>query len=140
MDMLNKALIIAINAHKGKFDKGGIDYISHPVYVALNMDSDDEKITALLHDVVEDSSISLEELKAFGFNKQIIEAVNLLTRKKDTDYFDYIKALKNNPLALKVKLADLKHNSDEERLALLGERGQSLSKRYNKAIKYLLEK
>lgn len=137
MDMLNKALIIAIDAHKGQYDKCGVDYISHPIYVALNMDSEDEKITALLHDVVEDCGVTVEELSSYGFNHAIIEAVNILTRKQEVDYFDYLKPIKLNRLALKVKLADLKHNSDKERLACLGEKGEILFKKYEKAIKYL---
>lgn len=139
MNMLNKAVIIAVNAHKGQYDKCGMDYISHPVYVALNMDNEDEKITALLHDVVEDCNITMEELSSYGFNSNIINAVSLLTRKQETDYFDYLKAIKTNNLAVKVKLADLKHNSDKERLSFLGEKGQILSEKYEKAIKYLLE-
>ncbi len=137
MDMLNKAIIIAINAHKGQKDKCGVDYINHPVYVALNMQTDYEKITALLHDVVEDCEITIEELSSFGFDKEIIEAVRLLTRKHGEDYFDYLKLIKSNKIALKVKLADLKHNSDKERLACLGEKGQILLKKYETAIKYL---
>lgn len=139
MDMLNKALIIAAKAHKGQLDKGGVDYILHPVYVALNLETEDEKITALLHDTIEDTSLTIEEISSYGFKQEIIDALVLLTRTAGMDYFDYIKGLKKNPLAVKVKLADLKHNSDDERLKLLGERGLVLEKRYKKAIKFLKE-
>lgn len=137
MDMLNKALIIASKAHKGQLDKGGVDYILHPVYVALRLDNDDEKITALLHDTIEDTDLTIDDIIGYGFKKEIVEAISLLTRDKGMDYFDYIKRLKPNKLAVKVKLADLRHNSDKERIKLLGERGLVLEERYKKAIEFL---
>lgn len=139
MDMLNKAVIIAVNAHKNQCDKCGCDYICHPVYVALNMDTEEEKITALLHDVVEDTSITLNDLTQYGFKKEILDAVELLTRKPNVEYMDYIKHLKNNPIARKVKLADLKHNSDKERLSGIGKSSEALAEKYERARKYLSE-
>ena len=100
------------------------------------MDTEEECIVALLHDVVEDTEVTFEELEK-DFSKTIIDALKLLTHDKDTDYFEYIKKIKSNPLAKKVKLADLKHNSDETRLENITEKYITRNKKYVKAIKIL---
>ncbi len=114
--MTAKAMKLAYNAHHGQLDKSGMPYIFHPMHLAEQMEDEISCTVALLHDVVEDTSITLEQLKE-EFPKEVTDALALLTHSKDVDYFDYVRAIKSNPVAVKVKLADLEHNSDETRLA-----------------------
>lgn len=114
--MLELALSIATKAHRGQFDNVGIDYIEHPIFVASQVDSEEEKAVALLHDVIEDSSVTAEELLNAGLPETVVTAVQILSKKKGQDYQTYLKTVKSNPLARAVKLADLKHNSDLSRL------------------------
>lgn len=113
--LINKAIDIAYSAHQGQRDKSGRPYFLHPVVVASQMDTESEVCVALLHDVVEDSGVTLGELEAI-FPEEIIQAVKVLTHKEGVDYLDYIREIKGNPIARKVKLADLKHNTDITRL------------------------
>lgn len=117
MDLIRKALNIAIKAHKGAVDKGGVEYIYHPITVALKCTTDDEKIVALLHDVVEDTPMTFDDLREAGFPEYIIEALDAITRRKPQEQtgdgrWEYIKRCKANPIARVVKIADLEHNSD----------------------------
>ena len=114
--MLAKALNIAYSAHQGQIDKGGIPYIQHPIRVALNCLTDDEKIVALLHDVIEDTSITVEELINEGFNQNIIDAIISLTKRNGEDYMTFIRRVSSNELATLVKIQDLKDNMDLRRL------------------------
>lgn len=114
--MTVKALRIAYSAHEGQVDHSNIPYIFHPYHLAEQMDDEISCTVALLHDIVEDTPVTLAELQS-QFPEEVTEAVALLTHSPDTDYFDYIKTLKKNPVARKVKLADLAHNSDETRMA-----------------------
>lgn len=112
---LEKAISIALIAHKDKTDKNGIPYILHPLRVMLEMDTMEEKIVAVLHDVVEDSSITIQNLKEEKFPDIILNALILLTKNKNQTYDEYILEIKKNILAKKVKLADLRDNMDEKR-------------------------
>lgn len=114
--LTKKAMTIAYEAHKGQKDKGGVPYIFHPVHLAEQMDDEISVCVALLHDVAEDTDYTLKQLGEM-FPPEVTEALSLLTRPKGADYFDYARAIKDNPTAKKVKLADLAHNSDETRLA-----------------------
>jgi (p)ppGpp synthase/HD superfamily hydrolase len=115
--MLEKAIAIALEAHEGVLDKSGKPYILHPLHLMMKMDSEEAQITAVLHDVVEDSEVTLDELAAVGFSKSVIEAVALLTHDKEAvPYQEYIEGINGNALARKVKLADLAHNMDSRRL------------------------
>lgn len=114
--MLNKALDIAYKAHLGQTDKAGAPYILHPMRVALHCETDEEKIVALLHDVVEDTPITLEELKTQGFSDDVLAALKSLTKIKGEDYQTFIQRVATNPLAVKVKIQDLKDNMDLSRL------------------------
>ena len=109
-----KAMNLAYAAHHGQFDKGGVPYIFHPIHLAESMDDEFSCCAALLHDVVEDTDITMEQLSR-EFPPEVITILKLLTHKDDTDYFDYIRAIRENPAAVKIKLADLKHNSDQSR-------------------------
>ena len=135
--MLELALSIATKAHRGQFDKAGIDYIEHPIFVASQVDSEEEKAVALLHDVIEDSSVTAEELLNAGLPETVVTAVQILSKKKGQDYQTYLKTVKSNPLARVVKLADLKHNSDLSRLETITDKDLEGLEKYKKAIDYL---
>ena len=135
--MLELALSIATKAHRGQFDKVGIDYIEHPIFVASQVDSEEEKAVALLHDVIEDSSVTAEELLNAGLPETVVTAVQILSKKKGQDYPTYLKTVKSNPLARVVKLADLKHNSDLSRLSSVTDKDLERLEKYKKAIDYL---
>ena len=111
-----KAMKLAYDAHHGQKDKGGVPYVFHPFHLAEQMDDEISVCVALLHDVAEDTDITLKQL-AEEFPPEIIEPLSLLTHSKDMDYFDYVRNLKSDPTARKVKLADMAHNSDETRFA-----------------------
>lgn len=113
-ELTNKALRFAYQAHHGQLDYNGIPYIFHPVHLAESMDDEVSCCAALLHDVVEDTSVSMEDL-AKEFPPEIIEVLKFLTHEDGTDYFDYVRAIAKHPIAKKVKLADIAHNSDQTR-------------------------
>lgn len=114
--LTNKTLRIAYAAHHGQTDKSGIPYIFHPYHLAEQMTDETAVCVALLHDVVEDTPLTIEELER-DFPPEVTEAVRLLTHKEGTDYLEYVRAIRQNPIARAVKLADLAHNSDETRLS-----------------------
>ena len=135
--MVDLALSIARKAHEGQLDKAGVDYIEHPIYVASQVDTEEEKAVALLHDVIEDSPVSAEELLQAGLPETVVTAVQVLTKKKEQDYQTYLETVKKNPLVRVVKLADLKHNSDLSRLSSITEKDRERLKKYKKAIDFL---
>ena len=114
--MIDIALAIAKKAHAGQVDKAGVDYIQHPLYVASQVKTEQEKAVALLHDVIEDSDVTADDLLASGLSNEVVTAVQILTKKKGQSYQEYLEKVKSNNLARVVKLADLKHNSDLSRL------------------------
>lgn len=134
---LYDTLLLAYQAHKGQKDKANVDYINHPIYIALNMEAEEEKIVALLHDVIEDTQLTLEDLKAKGYSKQILDAIDCLTHKDNIPYDIYIKTIKNNSLATKVKIMDLNHNMDSSRLEHISEKDKKRLTKYKKALIYL---
>ena len=109
-----KAMHLAYNAHHGQLDKSGAPYIFHPIHLAEQMDDELSCCAALLHDVVEDTDITLEDLRK-DFPEEVVEAVRLLTHDPSVPDVEYLTAIKTNPIALKVKLADNAHNSDQSR-------------------------
>lgn len=131
-----RAMNIAYSAHMGQFDKAGVPYIFHPVHLAEQMDTEEECIVALLHDVVEDTEVTFEDLEK-EFSKTIIDAIRLLTRDKSVDYMEYVKNLKSNTIARKVKLADLRHNSDSTRLIKITDKDIERINKYKRAIELL---
>lgn len=139
--LTNEAMRLAYRAHHGQLDNSGIPYIFHPVHLAESMDDEISCCVALLHDVVEDTDITLEELKNI-FPKEVTDAVALMTHQRGVDYFDYVRAIKENPIARKVKLADLAHNSDQSRCVdtnLSEERLARWREKYRKAEAILNE-
>lgn len=134
--LTKKAINIAYNAHMGQFDYFGIPYIFHPIHLAEQMDTEQECVVAILHDVVEDTDVTIEELEK-DFPIEIINAIKLLTHDKSVDYMEYIRYIKKNPLATKVKLADLTHNSDLTRLNEITDKDIRRTEKYKKAIEFL---
>ena len=118
--LTNKALRLAYTAHHGQTDKSGQPYIFHLYHLAEQMTDEVSACVALLHDVAEDTNLTLEDLER-EFPQEVTDALRLLNHEKGTDYFDYVRAIKQNPVAVKVKLADLAHNSDETRFAGCGD-------------------
>lgn len=135
--MLNIALKVASEYHTGQVDKAGRDYINHPIAVANLVDTENEKIVALLHDIIEDTDMTIEKLKCYGFSTDIILAIKTLTKDNECDYFKYLQNVKKNKLARIVKLADLKHNSDLTRLKTVTDEDLKRAEKYRKAIEYL---
>lgn len=131
------ALKLCFQAHKEQLDKSGMPYVFHPVHLAEQMDTEESTIVALLHDVVEDSDYTLADLAAMGFSNSVMEALALMTHDPKVPYMEYVKAISVNPLATKVKLADLHHNSDLARLDRVDERALSRFKKYEAAIELL---
>ena len=132
-----KAYEIAKKAHLGQIDKAGEDYIKHPEKVASFVNSDEEKAVAYLHDVIEDTELTLEDLREYGFSEEVLEAVDVITKKKGQDYQTYLNSVKENKLARVVKLADLRHNSDLTRLMNITEKDRERKEKYQKAIDFL---
>ena len=139
MLLYQQALAIAEDAHKGQVDKAGGAYIRHPLYVASLVEGELAKTIALLHDVVEDSAWTLEDLRMEGLPEEVVQAVGILTKNRDESYEEYLLHVKQNPLARQVKLADLHHNSDLSRLANVTDRDRKRVAKYQKAIAYLSE-
>lgn len=135
--LTRKAMSIAYTAHHGQLDKAGVPYIFHPYHLAEQMDDEYSVCAALLHDTAEDTAVTLGQL-AEEFPPEVVNAVRLLTHPDGEDYMDYIRRIRNDPVARKVKLADLRHNSDISRLP--GEPDERALKRLEKyaaAIKLL---
>ena len=136
--MIDIALAIAKKAHAGQVDKAGVDYIQHPLYVASQVKTEQEKAVALLHDVIEDSDVTADDLLASGLSNEVVTAVQILTKKKKgQSYQEYLEKVKSNNLARVVKLADLKHNSDLSRLKSVANTDYERVKKYKNAIRYL---
>lgn len=136
-----KAMQIAYRAHHGQADRSGIPYIFHPIHLAEQMQDEYTTCIALLHDVAEDTDVTLDELAEI-FPEEIMQALKLLTHKPGTDYYAYVAAIRENPLAKAVKLADLKHNSDKTRLPDTPENAallRRLEEKYTKACKILTQ-
>ena len=131
--MLEKAILCAVKAHAGQKDKAGAPYILHPLRIMMKMDSQAGMIAAVLHDVVEDSSVTLADLRAEGFSEEVIAAVDHLTRREDEAYEIFINRLRHNPLAVKVKLADLEDNLDIRRIENVTERDIERIQKYQAA-------
>ena len=114
--LTNRALRIAYESHAGQLDKCGVPYVFHPYHLAEQMPDEATTCAALLHDVVEDTCITLDEL-AHSFPTDVVDAVRLLTHEEDVPYLDYVRAIATHPIARTVKRADLLHNLDDTRFA-----------------------
>ena len=135
------AMQAAYTKHAGQVDKAGVPYIFHPYHLAEQLQDEIACTVALLHDVVEDTDTTFEELSE-KFPDEVIEALRFLTRTKDTPYLEYVKNIKKNKIATAVKLKDLEHNMDKARMSLThisDEKRKSLFDRYTKAVQILTE-
>ena len=133
------ALKLCFEAHKDQVDKSGMPYVFHPFHLAEQMNTEETTIVALLHDLVEDTDYTIEDLVDMGFDKSITDAIALMTHADNVAYMDYVRAIRDNPIAKTVKLADLKHNSDLTRLETVDEKALSRREKYLKAIAILQE-
>ena len=136
-ELTMRAMVLAYNAHHGQLDKGGVPYIFHPIHLAESMDDEISACVALLHDTVEDTDVTIEQLEQ-EFPPAVVEAIRLLTHEEGVEYFDYVRTIKKNPIAVKVKLADLSHNSDPTRVSNQGNAEKRRAK-YAAARKILTE-
>jgi putative GTP diphosphokinase len=134
---LIKAFLLCMVKHWKQKDKAGKRYVWHPIHVMINVKGYNEKIVALLHDIVEDTEVTVPDLKNLKFSKEVIEAVDVITKKKDQEYFSYLKSIRDNSIAKKVKIEDLKHNSDLKRLRSITQKDIDRAVKYKKAIDYL---
>lgn len=140
MQLIEKSLHIALRAYAGKTDKAGREYIHHPLRVMAKMKTDLEMSAALLHDVIEDSDITAEQLLAEGIPAEVVEAVVCLSRNENEDYQDFVGRTKKNELAAKIKIADIEDNIDVLRLASLDEYDLTRIKKYHSAWQFLNDK
>lgn len=138
---LEMAINLAVKYHRNQKDKGGNPYIEHPLWVMSNVTGIKCKIAAVLHDIVEDTKITIEDLKIYGFDDEIVDAIRLLTRNKNVTYEKYIDNLFENPIAVKVKLKDLEHNMDLSRLTNgLTEKDKKRQEKYERIHEYILNR
>jgi (p)ppGpp synthase/HD superfamily hydrolase len=136
---LERAIEIAVQAHKGTSDKGGSPYILHPLAVMHNLDTDDEKIVGVLHDAVEDTQWTFEKLLDEGFSVTVVDALKSVTKQEGgEDYFDFIQRSKKNPLGRKVKIADIQHNMDVTRIKVISDKDATRLNKYKKALEILI--
>lgn len=135
--ILEKAIRIAVNAHFGQKDRVGAPYILHPLRVMHAMESIDAKIVGILHDVVEDTDITFDDLIAEGIPKHLVITLRLLTHSENLSYEDYIARISENPLAVRVKLADMRDNMDLTRLKKITEEDTQLFEKYVANYRFL---
>ena len=132
MSLLEKAISIAVEAHRGQKDKVGQPYILHPLSVMARVDTESEKIVAILHDVVEDTKWTFEDLKREGFPNDLLQALDCVTKREGESYEDFIARSESNPIARRVKIADLEDNMDVRRIRLVTEKD---TERFNKYLR-----
>jgi hypothetical protein len=134
MSTLERAIAIAAKAHEGQVDKAGAPYVLHPLRMMLRLSKSNERITAVLHDVVEDCGVTLETLRAEGFPEQVIEAVDSVTRRPEESYEAFVLRAASNPIGRRVKLVDLQDNSDLSRIEQPTARDYERIEKYRRAI------
>ena len=138
-DRTKRAIRLMFQAHREQTDKSGLPYVFHPFHLAEQMTDEDTTVAALLHDVVEDTDYTLDDLRAMDFGDAVCDALALLTHDEAVPYMDYVAAIKENPIARAVKLADLRHNSDLTRLDEVDDKALQRVEKYRKAIALLTE-
>ena len=139
MSDLQRAIEISVTAHKGQVRKDGSPYVLHPLRLMMSVNSADEKIVAVLHDVVEDTDITMQQLEDEGFSKQVLAALRLVTHDDGTSYENYITNIKGNPIARAVKLADLRDNTNVFEIPKLSAKDLQRLEKYHRAYKTLTE-
>lgn len=134
MSTLEQAISIAALAHEGQTDKAGASYILHPLRMMLTLETESERIVAMLHDVIEDTPWTYEMLRKRGFTEEILVALETVTKREGEDYESFILRAATNPLGLKVKLADLIDNSDLTRISAPTKKDFARLEKYKRAI------
>jgi len=137
MSTIEKAISIAIEAHKGKVDKAGAPYILHPLRVMFQMETKEEMIAAVLHDVLEDTAITPDQLKEMGFSETVLEALDSVTKRAGETYEDFVRRAALHPIGKKIKLADLRDNMDLSRLEEITDNDIKRVKKYHGALKII---
>ena len=135
--MTKVALKLCFEAHREQLDKSGIPYVFHPFHLAEQMNDEKTTVVALLHDVVEDTDITLDDIRHMGFDDDVVSAIAVMTHADGVPYMEYVAQIKKNPIARIVKLADLRHNSDITRLDAVTPRDEKRLKKYAAAIALL---
>ena len=138
-DLTKKAMKLSFEAHKDQVDKSGIPYVYHPFHLAEQMNTEETVVVALLHDVVEDTDYTIQDMIEMGFPQSVTDALTLMTHSKNVPYLEYVVKLKENPIAREVKIADLRHNSDVSRLDTVDEKAIARIEKYKMAIAILCE-
>ncbi len=136
-DLTRKAINLMFEKHKDQRDKSGLPYVFHPWHVAESMEDEITTCTALLHDVIEDTDTTIDEIRDLGFPEEVLGALQLLTHDKSVDYMDYVEKISTDPVASKVKLSDLKHNSDMTRLLKPEAKDYARLEKYKRCIDFL---
>jgi len=139
-ELTKKAMKLCFAAHREQLDKSGIPYVFHPIHLAEQMTDELTTVTALLHDVVEDTPYTFSDLRDMGFPQAVLDALMLLTHDDGTPYLHYVAAIRRDPIARAVKLADLRHNSDLTRLDSVDEKALERVEKYRRAMEILEEK
>jgi len=137
MATLERAIALAATYHTGQEQRNGQPYILHPLHVMQHVEGISAKIIAVLHDTIEDTDLTLAMLKREGFTTEILHAVDVLTRRDGQPYDEYLAGLADNPLALTVKIADVRHNLDSTRLDKLSDHDVMNIRKYHAALKWL---
>ena len=135
--LVKRAILLASDAHRGQYDKGGLPYITHPLHVADQMKTEDECVVALLHDVMEDTGLTEFNLKEWGISDRQIAALKLLCHDESVPYLEYIQRIRIDPIATAVKIEDLKHNSDLTRLNSIPQVDLERVQKYKEALRIL---
>ena len=139
MSDLQRAIEIAVTAHKDQVRKDGSPYVLHPLRLMMSVNSVEEKIVAILHDVVEDTDVTMQQIEDEGFSKEVLAALRLVTHDTSTSYEDYIANIKGNPIARVVKLADLRDNTNVFEIPTLSDKDLQRLEKYHRAYKTLME-
>ena len=134
MSTIERAIAIAAAAHEGQLDKAGAPYVFHPLRLMMRMATIEERIVAVLHDVVEDSAITFEDLEKEGFSTAVLEALESVTRRPSENYDKFVLRAAANPIGRRVKLVDLEDNCDLSRISAPTEKDYARIEKYRRAI------
>lgn len=136
-DTLERAIALACRVHAGQRDKAGKAYILHPLRLMLRFDDAESQMVAVLHDVVEDAGITLDDLRALGIPEPVLAAIDCLSKREGEGYEAFIERIRPNPLARRVKLADIRDNLDVSRLPHLDDKDLARVAKYHRALQVL---
>jgi (p)ppGpp synthase/HD superfamily hydrolase len=137
MPTLEDAIALAVEAHRGQTDKIGQPYVLHVLRVMFRCDSDTERIVAVLHDVVEDTGRTFDDLRRLGYSEEVLAALDCVTKRQGETYEQFVERAAQNPVARRVKLADLEDNMDVRRLTQVSEKDRERLDKYVKAWRRL---